>query len=76
VIGQWHHHEQLNELAARHFPIVVWGARMQQQLYCSIGGDNLAGGRLATQHPLDQGRRRIAFFGDTRLPGVARLFEG
>ena len=76
MIGQWHHHDQLNELAAQRSPIVVWGAQLQQQLYCTIGGDNIAGGMLATEHLVAQGRRRIAFFGDIELPEIGHRFEG
>jgi len=76
LIGQWQHHDQLNELAVRHVPIVVWGAHLPQQVYCTIGGDNVAGGALATGHLLGAGRRRIAFFGDPALPEVGHRYEG
>lgn len=64
VVGQWDHHDQLNALAKRHVPVVVWGAHLPDQLYCSVGSDNARGGFEATEHLIQQGRKRIAFMGD------------
>jgi DNA-binding LacI/PurR family transcriptional regulator len=76
MIGQWQQHEQLNELAARGFPIVVWGARLPQQLYCTVGSDNVAGGLAVTRHLISCGCKGIAFFGDTGVPEVAQRYDG
>ena len=76
IIGQWRHHDQLNDMAARKVPVVVWGGQLPQQLYCSVGGDNTGGGLLATRHLLQQGRRRIVFVGDAQLPEVQLRRQG
>ena len=76
LIGQWRHHDQLNQLAAQRLPIVVWGTQIPQQLYCTVGGDNAVGGALATRHLLELGYRRIVFVGDPQLPEVAYRHRG
>lgn len=76
LIGQWRHHDQLNLLAAQRLPVVVWGTQMPQQIYCTVGGENVTGGMLATEHLLSMGHRRIAFLGDVALPEVTHRYQG
>lgn len=75
VIGQWKYHQQLNLLVANK-PIVVWGAKMPNQHYVSVGSNNIHGGFLAAEHLIKQGCQRIAFFGNKDLPEVAQRYEG
>jgi DNA-binding LacI/PurR family transcriptional regulator len=51
-------------------PFIVWGAAPGTHGYCSVNGDSFAGGKIATEHLLGTGRRRIAFLG-----GFARQHE-
>ncbi len=75
-VGQGEQHSQLNAISRAEKPIVVWGAPMPRQSYCRVGGDNITGGYLATNHLLELGRRRIAFFGNVNLPEIALRYSG
>lgn len=76
LLGQETNHHLFNELAVRRLPFVVWGARLPDQLYCTVGSDNILGGRQATEHLLQCGARRIAFFGDTSLAELGQRHVG
>jgi DNA-binding LacI/PurR family transcriptional regulator len=54
-----HHLDTLVDMRA---PFILWGAPPGSG-YCSVIGDNVTGGRLATEHLLQGGRSRIAFLG-------------
>ncbi|MDY0093718.1 MAG: LacI family DNA-binding transcriptional regulator [Candidatus Vecturithrix sp.] len=54
---------EIVRLARRKAPFIVYGALSPDRSYCSVSGDDLTGGRLATQHLLETGRKRIAFIG-------------
>src|SRR3546814_8772986 len=49
---------------------------LPEQRYCSVGSDNLRGGRRATAHLARLGRRRIAFLGDIEAPEVIQRYQG
>lgn len=76
LIGQSLEHRTIEAAARAGLPLVVWGARLPQQSYLTVGSDNREGGLLATRHLLARGRRRIAYLGNERLPEVALRVAG
>lgn len=76
LIGQSFEHAAINEAARAGIPLVAWGSQLPAQRYPTVGTDNRLGGRIATEHLLRHGRRRIAFLGDERLPEVGHRHEG
>ena len=76
-LGQSSLHPALNLLAqSSDTRFVVWGAQLPDQAYCSVGSDNLSGGRRATLHLARLGRKRIVFLGDTEAPEVQQRVRG
>jgi DNA-binding LacI/PurR family transcriptional regulator len=49
--------------AHRRTPVVLWGPNLPGEAFCSVGIDNVAAAQEATDHLLQQGRRRVAFIG-------------
>ena len=69
-----YHIQALLEMDA---PFIIWGAPPSEARYCSVTGDNLNGGRIATEHLIRLGRKRIAFIGGPQDElEVQRRFEG
>lgn len=76
LIGQGSEHDKINRLTETFDAFVVWGAKLPGQKYCSVGSDNFGGGRMATEHLLSLGRKRLVFLGDRELPEVMLRYEG
>jgi len=57
-------HERLVRLKRRGTPVVLIGRGVTDPAFSLVSDDDLAGGRLAVEHLIAQGRRRIAFVGD------------
>ena len=75
-LGQAALHHAFNELADTKARFVVWGAELPEQDYCSIGSDNISGGRRATLHLARLGRKRIVFLGDLDPPEAMQRHRG
>jgi DNA-binding LacI/PurR family transcriptional regulator len=76
VIGQSDQSANLDRVASRYKPLVVWGGHSKGQVHCSVGSDNYAGGEIAAAHLIAQGCKRIAFFGDPRALEIAQRLDG
>lgn len=75
-LGQSALHAAFNRLSESEARFVVWGAQLPDQDYCSVGSDNIAGGRRATLHLARLGRKRIVYLGDTEAPEVGQRLRG
>lgn len=75
-LGQADLHAALNRLADTDHRFAVWGAELPDQAYCSIGSDNVLGGRRAAAHLARLRRTRIAFLGDTDPPEAEQRWRG
>ncbi|PZU76532.1 LacI family DNA-binding transcriptional regulator [Brevundimonas sp.] len=75
-LGQSSLHSAFNRLVDADHRFVVWGAELPDQDYCSIGSDNISGGRRATLHLARLGRKRIVFLGDLDPPEAMQRHRG
>ncbi len=75
-IGQSSLHKAFNTFAASENRFVVWGADFADAAYCTVGSDNVAGGRRAVSHLTRLGRERILFLGDTEAPEAEQRHRG
>ena len=76
VIGQSNQIDVIEQVARRYPPLVVWGAAIAGKAQVTVGSDNFAGGRIAGEHLIAQGRKRLAFFGNADVPEFAARHAG
>lgn len=76
LIGQSDQMAAIEAVAERYLPLVAWGHWAPEQRHCAVGTDNRAGGRLAAEHFIARGARRLAFLGDVRGAEIAARQEG
>ena len=69
---------RLEQLVRQGTQFVRWGVIDGPEQGAAIGSDNVGAGRLAGQHLLEMGRRRIAFIGqaDEHYPEFAARYRG
>lgn len=70
--------EKLKALKESEAHVVLWGPVIPGEFGYACGCDNAAGGRIAVEHLLGKGRRRIAFLGGAsrRFPEFRARYEG
>jgi len=59
----------LDALRGRGTPVVIVDRTREDESFCSVAVDDVLGGRLAAEHLLDRGHRRLAFVGGPRSLG-------
>lgn len=70
--------ERLTALVENDTRFVRWGSVREDSIGTTVGADNVAAGRLAGEHLVELGRRRIAFLGqaDEHYPEFADRYRG
>jgi DNA-binding LacI/PurR family transcriptional regulator len=76
IIGQGEHDQRINAMADSNVPFVVWGTQVHSKHYVTIGSDNRKGAKLAVQHLIDTGCKRIVFLGDANHNEVEQRLLG
>jgi DNA-binding LacI/PurR family transcriptional regulator len=68
--------QHISTLMERNAPFITWGIPAGRRGYSWVAGDNFAGGKLATEHLIGGGRRRVGFIGGTKVVDVQDRYAG
>jgi DNA-binding LacI/PurR family transcriptional regulator len=76
MIGQANQIDNLDRLAERYKPLMVWGAYDTTHRHCTVGSDNRYGGKLAAERLIQLGRQHLLFIGNVSTPETAERYAG
>ena len=76
MLGEGEGGHRLAQVEALGLPMVAWGEPVSGVKIPVVGSANHAGGRLAAEHLVAQGRNRLLFLGDDQHPEVAARLAG
>lgn len=76
MLGQGEGGRGLAQVGSFGLPLVAWGEPVPGLNVPVIGSDNRQGGRLAAEHLVAAGRKRLLFVGDAQHPEIAGRLEG
>lgn len=76
MLGQGKDGELARQVASLDLPMVIWGAPVPGGPAAIVGSDNRQGGRIAAEHLVATGRRKMLFLGDASHPEVAARLDG
>ncbi|MEO2266544.1 substrate-binding domain-containing protein [Pseudoalteromonas sp. YIC-656] len=76
VVGQGKQQECIERAAAANTPLVVWGDPNIPSNYAIVGSDNFHGGKVATEHLIARGARKLLFIGDPAHPELSERYRG
>jgi len=64
--------KSIDAVASRGVPLVLVDRKRNDEKFCSVAVDDELGGRLAIEHLVDRGHRRVAFVGGPETLGQVR----
>lgn len=76
LLGQGEDGRCLAQVGKFQLPIIAWGEPVPQLRVPMVSSDNRQGGRLAAEHLVAGGRKRLLFMGDAQHPEIAARLGG
>ena len=76
LLGQGVREDAVDVVQRTGLPYVIWGSVDGNEDHVTVGSDNVQGGRIAADHLLFHGRKRMVFVGDATHLEINDRFRG